>query len=112
MLNLFSQFQKNVNEGDSRSSLFRFGSNGVITTIRSPLTFVGVNQFYSNIGGCMNINNAKVDINGTLNFTNNRGTPLGGAIRIVGLSLVSTNFYVCMYVCMYVCTYVRMYVCT
>ena len=69
--------------------MFRFGSNGVITTIRSPLTFLGDNQFDSNVGGCININNAKVDMNGTLNFTNNTGTPLGGAIRIVGLALVS-----------------------
>ena len=71
------------------SSLFRFGGNGAITTIRSPLAFLGDNQFDSNFGGCININNAKVDINGTMNFTNNTGTSLGGAMRIVGLSIVS-----------------------
>ena len=84
-----STFKENINQGDLRSSLFRFGSNGAITTVRAPLTFLGVNQFDSNIGGCININNAKVDMNGTMNFTNNTGTPLGGAIRIVGFSLVS-----------------------
>ena len=87
---LLSQFKKNINEGDSRSNLFRFGTNGVITTVRLPLTFLGVNQFDSNVGGCININNAKVDMNGTMNFINNTGTPLGGAIRIVGLALVSS----------------------
>ena len=71
------------------SSLFRFGVNGAISTVRSPLSFLGDNQFDSNVGGCININNAKLDINGTMNFTYNRGTPLGGAIRTVGLSLVS-----------------------
>ena len=86
----YSQFKENVNEGNFRSSLFRFGLNGVITTIRSPLTFLGVNQFDSNIGGCINVNNAKVDINSTMNFTCNKGTSLGGAMRIVGFSLVST----------------------
>lgn len=69
--------------------MFRFGTNGAITTIRLPLTFLGVNQFDSNIGGCININNAKVNVNGTVNFTNNRGASLGGAIRIVGFTLVS-----------------------
>ena len=72
------------------SSLFRFGVNGAISTVRSPLTFWGDNQFDSNVGGCININNAKLDINGTMNFTYNRGTPLGGAIRTVGFSLVSS----------------------
>ena len=94
-----SQFKGNVNEGNSQSPLFRFGTNGAITTIRSPLTFLGENQFDSNIGGCININSAKVDMNGTMNFTNNTGTPLGGAIRIVGFSLVSAIIVV-----LYVCT--------
>lgn len=85
-----SQFKENINEGDLSSSLFRFGTNGVIITVRIPLIFRGVNQFNSNVGGCININNAKVDINGTMNFTDNTGTPLGGAIRMVGLSLVSS----------------------
>ena len=89
-----SQFKENINEGNLSSSLFRFGANGVISTIRSPLTFLGVNQFNSNVGGCININNAKVDMNGTMNFTNNTRTPLGGAIRIVGLSLVSILIFV------------------
>ena len=86
---MVSQFKENINEGDSRLSLFRFGTNSVITTVRLPLTFLGVNQFDSNVGGCININNAKVNLNGTMNFTNNTETPFGGAIRIVGLSLVS-----------------------
>ena len=85
----FSQFIENVNEGDSESNLFRFRRNGVITTIRWPLTFLGDTQFDSNIGGCINVNNAKVDVNGTVSFTNNNGTYLGGAVRIVGFSLVS-----------------------
>ena len=84
-----SYFKENIIDGNSMSSLFRFGLSGVITTARSPLTFLGVNQFDSNIDGCININNAKVDINGTMNFTNNTGSSLGGAMRIVGLSLVS-----------------------
>jgi len=50
---------------------------------------VGVTQFDSNIGGCINVNNAKVDIHGTMNFTHNTGTPLGGAMKVVGFSLVS-----------------------
>ena len=86
---MVSQFKENINEGDSRSILFRFGINGVITTLRLSLTFLGVNQFNSNVGGCINVNNAKVDMNGTMNFTNNTGALLGGAIRIVGLVLVS-----------------------
>ena len=71
------------------SSLFRFGSNGVVSTIRTPLTFLGINRFDSNIGGCININNARIDVSGVINFANNRGTPLGSAVRIVGLSAVS-----------------------
>ena len=71
------------------SSLFRFGVNGAVSTVRTPLTFLGDNHFDSNVGGCITINNAKLDINATMNFTYNRGTPLGGAIRTVGLSLVS-----------------------
>ena len=89
MKDLFSQFKENVNEGKSISTLFRFGINGVISTARQPLTFLGVNLFDSNIGGCININNAKVDVNGTMDFINNSGTPLGGAVRIVGFALVS-----------------------
>jgi len=86
---LNSQFKENFVEGDVRSSSFWFSSNGVISTIRSPLTFLGVNQFDSNIGGCINVNNAEVDINGTMNFTHNVGAPLEGAMTIVGLSMVS-----------------------
>ena len=85
----FSNFTENINEGDLESNLFWFGRNGVITTIRWPLTFLGDTQFDSNIGGCINVNNAKVDVNGTVSFTNNGGTYLGGAVRIVGFSLVS-----------------------
>ena len=90
---MFSQFKGNINEGVSSSSSFRFGTNGIITTLRLPLTFLGVNQFDSNIGGCINVINTKVDLNATMNFTNNSGTPFGGALRTVGLSLVSMWIY-------------------
>ena len=86
---MLSQFKENINDGNPRSNLFLFGISGVITTVRLPLTFLGVNQFDSNVGGCININNAKVNMNGTMNFTNNKGALLGGAIRMVGLVLVS-----------------------
>ena len=87
---LHSNFTENINEGDSESNLFRFRRNGVITAIRWPLTFLGDTLFDSNVGGCININNAKVNMNGTVNFINNTGTIfLGGAIRVVGFTLVS-----------------------
>lgn len=94
----YSQFEENIIEDKSDSILFRFGVNGVISTIRLPLTFRGVNQFKLNIGGCINIINAKVDINGTVLFTNNSGAYLGGAVRIVGFSFVS----VCMHYSLYI----------
>ena len=46
-------------------------------------------MFTSNIGGCLNVDNAQVDIRGKLNFTNNNGTLIGTAMRVAGLSLVS-----------------------
>ena len=84
-----SYFKDNIIEDKLDSVLFRFGINGVISTIRLPLTFRGVNQFKSNIGGCINIIDTKVDINGTVLFTNNSGAYLGGAMKIVGVSFVS-----------------------
>ena len=98
---MFSQFKGNINEGVSSSSSFRFGINGIITTLRLPLTFLGVNHFDSNIGGCINIINTKVDLNATMNFTNNTGTPFGGALRTVGFSLVSLYIIMYMLVCVW-----------
>ena len=46
-------------------------------------------MFTSNVGGCVNVDSAQVDISGTLNFTNNNGTLFGSAMKIGGLSLVS-----------------------
>ena len=88
MFNVYlrSNFTENINEGDSESNFFRFRRNGVITAIRWPLTFLGDTLFDSNVGGCININNAKVNMNGTVNFINNTGTILGGAVRVVGFT--------------------------
>ena len=60
-----------------------------------PLTFLGTNVFKSNVGGCINADNVKVDVYGKLEFIGNTGTVFGSAMRIVGLSLVSYSCVIC-----------------
>ena len=88
---LFSNFDGNVNAGDFRASSYRFGLNGVVSTVHLPLSFLGTNVFRSNVGGCINTDSVKIDVCGQLTFINNTGEVFGGAMRIVGLSLVSLS---------------------
>ena len=85
-----STFEYNVNAQDFRSSSFRFGINAAISTLHFPLNFTGTNVFTSNSGGCINTDNAQIDIRGDLIFNRNNGSVSGSALRVTGLAVVSS----------------------
>ena len=64
---------------------------GVVSSLRFPVKFSGTNLFHSNHGGGLNINHARITINGRMEFLDNHGAALGGAIRFGELVLVSLN---------------------
>ena len=64
---------------------------GVVSALRFPLKFSGMNLFHFNHGGGLNINHARITIIGRMEFLGNHGAALGGAIRFGELVLVSLN---------------------
>lgn len=69
-------------------SEFHYGSSGAVVGIRFPVSFKGTNEFYANRGGAVNINHAKVNVQGFMKFYNNYQSRFGGAIRLGELTWV------------------------
>lgn len=65
-----------------------FGTSGTVVGIRYPITFNGTNLFQSNLGGSVNVNHARVTIQGHVNLYNNHEARFGGAIRLGEQTLV------------------------
>jgi len=68
----------------------RFGILGAILGLRFPLSFSGRNIFQSNVGGGLNMNHARVTVQGEMKFSDQSGAKFGGAIRLGELTLVSS----------------------
>ena len=92
-----------------------FAVTGTVVGIRFPVVFSGTNIFRSNNGGGINMNHARITINGTMLFQENYGATIGGAMRIGEVTLVSNNnmtmvllinclFYICSASCYARCT--------
>ena len=65
-----------------------FGISGTVVGIRFPVSFNGINVFKSNLGGGMNMNHARVSVQGHIKFYNHRRGGFGGAVRLGELTLV------------------------
>ena len=57
--------------------------------IRFPVSFIGTNVFQSNLGGGVNMNHARVSVQGHMKLYNNQEARYGGAIRLGEITLVS-----------------------
>ena len=68
-----------------------FGTSGTVIGIRFPVSFNGTNVFESNLGGGININHARVSVQGCLKLYNNHEARYGGAARLGELTLVRCN---------------------
>ena len=69
--------------------LYRSGIFGVVLVIRYSVNFRGRNVFLSNFGSGININHARVNVQGLMEFYDNHGAEFGGAVRLGELTLVS-----------------------
>ena len=69
----------------------RFGILGTILGLRFPVSFSGRNIFQSNIGGGLNMNHARVTVQGEMELSDHSGATLGGAMRLGELTLVSRS---------------------
>ena len=69
-----------------------YAAMGTVVGNRFPVIFSGSNIFQSNNGGGININHARVTINGKMLFRDNFGAAIGGATRIGENTLVSLWF--------------------
>ncbi|XP_065897681.1 uncharacterized protein [Dysidea avara] len=65
-----------------------FAVTGTVVGIRFPVVFSGTNIFRSNTGGGINMNHARITINGTMLFQENYGATIGGAMRIGEVTLL------------------------
>ena len=83
-----------IQTGSTASNRHRY--IGAISALRFPLKFTGTNVFHSNNGGGLNINHARIIINGRMEFIDNHGAALGGTIRLGELVLVSVLY--CSYI--------------
>ena len=75
--------------------LYRFDFLGAVSVLRFPITFSGRNLFNANTGGGLTITHARLDIRGLMEFHNHTGAVFGGAMRVGGLSLVSSLCIIC-----------------
>ena len=57
--------------------------------VRFPVSFIGTNVFQSNRGGGVNMNHARVSVQGHMKLYNNQEARYGGAIRLGEITLVS-----------------------
>ena len=65
-----------------------FGTSGTVVGVRFPINFTGVNVLQSNLGGGVNINHGRVNVQGHMKFYNNHEARFGGAVRLGELTLV------------------------
>jgi len=79
----------------SLTVLYRSGIFGVILVIRYSVNFSGKNIFLSNFGSGININHARVNVQGLLEFYDHHGADFGGAVRLGELTLVGLIINVC-----------------
>jgi len=87
---LFSTFEyNNINVKWMQNAFPTFAVTGTVVGARFPVVFSGKNIFRSNIGGGINMNHARVTINGEMLFQDNYGASIGGAVRIGEVTLVS-----------------------
>ena len=68
----------------------RFGILGTVLGLRFPLSFTGRNIFRSNVGGGLNMNHARITVQGEMELSDQSGSTLGGAITLGELTLVSS----------------------
>lgn len=57
------------------------------------MNFTGRNVFQSNFGSGINVNHARVSVQGLMEFYDHRGAEFGGAVRLGELTLVSPIIY-------------------
>jgi len=76
-----------------------FAVTGTVVGVRFPLVFSGTTIIRSNNGGGININHARITIDGKMLFQDNYGASIGGALRIGEVSLVSNGDFImcCLY---------------
>ena len=86
----FSIFKNNDNLNNLLPAEFEshFGISGTVVGIRFPVTFNGENVFQYNLGGGVNVNHARVNIQGHMKLYNNQRSGFGGAVRLGELTLV------------------------
>ena len=65
-----------------------FGTSGTVVGIRFPLSFTGMNVLQSNLGGGVNMNHARITVQGCMKFYDNHEARYGGALRLGELTLV------------------------
>ena len=53
------------------------------------MSFDGTNVFQSNLGGGVNVNHARVSVQGHMKFFDNHEARYGGAVRLGEITLVS-----------------------
>ena len=68
------------------------GFSGAVVGIRFPVRFNGVNVFQSNFGGGINMNHARVTVQGHMKFCNHSQSGFGGAVRLGELTLVRVSY--------------------
>ena len=61
---------------------------GIVVGIRFLVAFCGTNIFRSNYGGGINMNHARVTIDGKMLFYDNNKGAIGGAMRLGEVALV------------------------
>ena len=65
-----------------------FGTSGTVVGIRFPISFTGINVLQSNLGGGVNMNHARISVQGQMKLYNNHEARFGGAVRLGELTLV------------------------
>ena len=68
----------------------RTGVSSTIFAIRYSLNFYGTNILRSNFGGGINVNRARLNVQGSIELYDHHGGDFGGAIRLGELTLVSS----------------------
>ena len=88
---MYSTFTHNNNSRSLQPFrfLYRPGIFGVVLVIRFSVNFSGRNVFQSNFGSGVNINHARVTVQGLMEFYDHHGAKFGGAVRLGELTLVS-----------------------
>ena len=90
MFYLCSTFTRNDNVKNLLPAEFEHHSefSGTVVGIRFPVSFNGANVFQSNLGGGINMNHARVSVQGHMKFCNHQRGGFGGAVRLGELTLV------------------------